>query len=884
MPHTPLINPTVIGETNAGAQFAPAIAALPGSTYVITWLDDQRGGIYAQRYDASGAPIGTEFRVDTPGSNLLFPSVAALSDGGFVIAWQNGVFNSADIHARRYDSTGAPVGNEFTVNSNLANEQLDVRVIGLTNGGFLFTWDTIAGDKYQDINARLYNATGDPLGPEFLLNTTTTDSQGIPSVAPLAGGGFVATWQSVFPAGAAHTVLMGQRFGSDGSKLGSEFQVNTNTTNSPTGDDIATLSDGSFVISWIDPVPMNGGGRIVARHYDAGGNALGGEITIFSKASAAFGNTAVTALADGGYLVAWTSRNAPTNQMSAQAMGANDQPVDGPFDVSASSQFESVLYPDGAATLANGHVVFAWDGPSTNTSEDVYFRMFDFSASPPPPANGGPGPDTLNGTTGPDTLKGMGGTDILNGGLGNDRLDGGTGADRMAGGANDDWYFVDNAGDVVIEAAGEGSDRVFASVSYALGAGASVETLSTASNAGTAAINLTGNALAQTLVGNAGANVLDGKGGADTMAGLGGSDYYFVDSAADRIIEGASEGTADRVYASVSYALGAGVHVETLSTASNAGTAAINLTGNEFANAVIGNAGTNVLDGKAGADTLADFEGNDYYYVDNAADRVMESAGQGSDRVFASASWVLGAGVSVEILSTANNAGTTAINLTGNALAQSIAGNAGVNVLDSGGGGDIMVGLGGDDFYFVRAAGDRAVEAAGGGNDRVFAATSFTLEAGSAVEILSTIAGGATTAINLTGNELANIIAGNAGANILDGKSGADTLAGSAGADGFAFTTALGGGNVDRILDFQSGVDKLRLDDAIFTGIGAPGAFNAAAFVTGSAAADLNDRIVYNGTTGQLFYDADGSGAGARVLFATLDGHPPLSAGDFTVI
>ena len=76
----------------------------------------------------------------------------------------------------------------------------------------------------------------------------------------------------------------------------------------------------------------------------------------------------------------------------------------------------------------------------------------------------------------------------------------------------------------------------------------------------------------------------------------------------------------------------------------------------------------------------------------------------------------------------------------------------------------------------------------------------------------------------------------------------------------------------------------IALDDAIFTQIGGPGALNANAFVTGSAAADADDRIIYDSATGNLYYDADGSGAGAQVLFATLSGHPPLTAGDFLVI
>jgi serralysin len=495
---------------------------------------------------------------------------------------------------------------------------------------------------------------------------------------------------------------------------------------------------------------------------------------------------------------------------------------------------------------------------------------------------GGGGNDWLDGGGGFDKLFGESGNDLLDGGGGTDILDGGTGADTMRGGSENDLYYVDNAGDVIVENAGEGTDRLFARTSYTLGAGVSVETLTTDNDAGIAAINLTGNELANNIFGNDGANILDGKGGADILAGRQGNDFYYVDNAADRVIEAAGQGS-DRVFASVSYTLATGVSVEAISTRNNAGTESINLTGNEFANAIFGNAGANILDGKAGADTIAGFGGNDFYYVDSVGDRVVEAAGDGTDRVFASVSYTLGAGASVETLGTSNNAGTNAINLTGNELANTIFGNEGANILDGKAGADALAGFGGNDFYFVDNGADRVVEAAGGGTDRVFASVSYVLGAGAAVETLGTSDNAGTAAINLTGNELANTILGNAGSNILDGKAGADTLLGGAGVDTFAFTTAPGAGNVDRIGDFAVGTDKIALDDAVFAGLGGPGGL-AGAVVTGTAAADADDRIIYNAATGQLFYDADGSNAGAAVLFATLQGAPSLSASDFQVI
>ena len=205
-------------------------------------------------------------------------------------------------------------------------------------------------------------------------------------------------------------------------------------------------------------------------------------------------------------------------------------------------------------------------------------------------------------------------------------------------------------------------------------------------------------------------------------------------------------------------------------------------------------------------------------------------------------------------------------------------------MLNGGSGADLLVGGAGNDLFFVDNVSDRVAEAVGEGADRVFAHGSWTLSAGAEVEMLSTDWHTGTDAIDLTGNALANTIVGNDGANVLDGKAGNDTLVGRAGGDTFAFTSALGATNVDLVSGFERGGDRIALDDAVFTHVGALGELAAGAFVTGTAAADAGDRIIYNAATGQLFYDADGNGAGAAVLFATVQGAPALAASDFVVI
>src|SRR5438128_4677770 len=154
------------------------------------------------------------------------------------------------------------------------------------------------------------------------------------------------------------------------------------------------------------------------------------------------------------------------------------------------------------------------------------------------------------------------------------------------------------------------------------------------------------------------------------------------------------------------------------------------------------------------------------------------------------------------------------MDLTGNEFANTLYGNNGVNNLRGGGGADTMIGFGGNDIYYIVSGTEAAIEANGGGTDVVYTNLSYALGAGQEIEILSAVSNSAATAMNLTGNEFANQLYGNNGANILNGGAGNDVLQGFGGADSFAFTTALGANNVDTVVDFVTGADKLALDDA----------------------------------------------------------------------
>ncbi|MDW6025287.1 calcium-binding protein [Mesorhizobium sp. BAC0120] len=210
----------------------------------------------------------------------------------------------------------------------------------------------------------------------------------------------------------------------------------------------------------------------------------------------------------------------------------------------------------------------------------------------------------------------------------------------------------------------------------------------------------------------------------------------------------------------------------------------------------------------------------------------------------------------------------------------------GADILWGTAGADVMKGLGGNDTYHVNHAGDKVVEAAGGGTDKVLSSVSWKLTPGSHVEVLATENAKGTTKIDLTGNELSQQIIGNLGANYIDGKGGSDVLTGGRGADHFVFSTALGNGNVDRITDFWAHDDTIVLDHTVFKALGNTGKLAKSAFVydTSGVAHDANDRIMYETDTGKLYYDADGSGPTPAVHFADLTNRAWISAADFVIV
>ena len=490
------------------------------------------------------------------------------------------------------------------------------------------------------------------------------------------------------------------------------------------------------------------------------------------------------------------------------------------------------------------------------------------------------GNDTIYGGAGNDALTGGLGSDSLYGGAGADTLIGGTGNNTLVGGQDNDNYAVDAAGDLVTEALNEGTDTVRTTLaSYTLGA--NVENLVALSPGGfvgtgnTLANAITGNVGNDSLYGGIGDDTLDGGTGNDTLIGGQDNDTYTVDSAGDVVTEGSNAGTDTLRTTLATYKLGG--NLENLVAI---GTGNFSGTGNNLANSITGGNGNDSLDGGTGNDTLVGGQGNDTYTVDAAGDVVTEASNAGTDTVRTTlASYTLGADLE-NLLAL----GTGALAGTGNSLANTITGNKGDDSLDGGTGNDTLVGGQGNDTYTVDAAGDVVTEASKAGTDTVRTTlASYTL--GANLENLLALG---TAAFAGTGNSLANTIIGNSGNDSIVGLDGNDTLTGGLGNDAFVFNIAPSSGNVDTITDFNVGNDTIRLEN---TGAGLfnalpIGSLAASAFKLigpGGGVVDASDRILYQQSTGQLFYDSDGSGAATAVLFAVLSNMPVIDQTDFVV-
>ncbi|MDJ0766529.1 MAG: hypothetical protein QNJ97_26380 [Myxococcota bacterium] len=314
-----------INTVTVHTQESPGVAIASSGYFVVIWAsfgpDGNQEGIFGQRYDAGGNPLGVNFQVNTYAmSPQESPSVAMGPDGRFVVVWKS-LGQDGDgwgIFGQRYDAEGNPLGVEFQVNTYSDDDQENPSVAMAPDGRFIVVWDSYKQDGDQDgIFGQRYDVDGNPLGVEFQVNTVTDYAQREPSVAIAPDGQFVVTWQT-------SGQVAGQRYDTDGDPTGNEFRVNTYATKTSTFQAVAMASDGGFVVVWK-------GVGIYGKHYDASGNPIGNFFKINTHSPFDYPDYPAVAMApDGRFVVAWSIRidnNVYSNDVFAQRYDADGNPL-----------------------------------------------------------------------------------------------------------------------------------------------------------------------------------------------------------------------------------------------------------------------------------------------------------------------------------------------------------------------------------------------------------------------------------------------------------------------------------------------------------------------------------------------------------------------------
>ncbi len=300
---------------------SPAVCSDRAGNFVVVWTstdqDGDNNGVFGQRYSSSGMPSGTEFQVNTYTiGQQAHPSINCDASGNFVVAWQSfdqdgdgwGVFS------QRYNSAGVAQGNEFQVNTYTTDDQSYPALSCDSTGNFVVVWESYAQDSNNSngIFSQRYNSTGAAQGNEFQVNTYTTGEQRYPAIASDANGNFVVAWESKDQDGDNYGIFA-QRYDNTATKRGTEFQVNTYTTNFQYTAAVASDKAGNFVVAWESYKQDGDEQGVFAQRYDSSGVKQGSEFQVNQYTTAAQDDVALAFDGAGNFVVVWESKQDGNN-------------------------------------------------------------------------------------------------------------------------------------------------------------------------------------------------------------------------------------------------------------------------------------------------------------------------------------------------------------------------------------------------------------------------------------------------------------------------------------------------------------------------------------------------------------------------------------------
>lgn len=423
----------LVNTATTGFQGDPSIAALADGGFIVTWTDASLSGsdisgttILGQRFGTEAAKIGAPFTVNAePAGNQADSSLTVLQDGRLLVVWDGPPSGADDWGAASYgrilNADGSAAGADFLVNTTTDSDQWRPVAAALTGGGFVVTWQDASqsGADWSGyaVRARVFDAAGTALGPDFVVNSHIAGWQADPDITALADGGFVVTWIDYQPAtdDPSGQASRAQVYDAAGNRVGAEILVNTTTGANQSGPRIAALPDGRFVIAWTDDSMTvdDLGLAVKAQLFNADGTKSGAEFLVNATVEANQYLQSISALADGRFVLAWSDNSHLFGDKSGYAIRAQ------------------IFDPREAAVGLAG------------TALDDHFIGTRFD-------------DTMAGAGGDDRLIGREGNDALTGDAGNDRLEGRLGDDTLTGGLGDDTLVAGFGNDLMT--GGDGQD------------------------------------------------------------------------------------------------------------------------------------------------------------------------------------------------------------------------------------------------------------------------------------------------------------------------------------------------------------------------------------------------------------------------------------------